>query len=66
VINVPVRTKNIEVSLLLRYIESLHMKADISILYHVEKNKSTEIVGEIGMDYEPAIILPCLKLLPWI
>jgi hypothetical protein len=58
VIIVPVRTKNIEVSCQLSFKKNLHMKAKISILCQAEKSKATEIVGEIGMDYESKIILP--------
>ncbi|NEN25054.1 prohibitin family protein [Cryomorpha ignava] len=61
IITVPVRTENIEVTLELPSKEGLNVKADISILYHIEKSKATEIVGEIGMDYESTIILPVFR-----
>ncbi len=61
IIVVPIRTENIEVALELPSKEGLNVKADISILYHIQKNKATEIVGEIGMDYESTIILPVFR-----
>lgn len=61
IITVPVRTENIEVALELPSKEGLNVKADISILYHIEKNKATTIVGEIGMMYENTVILPVFR-----
>lgn len=61
VIKVPIRTENIEVALELPSKEGLNVKAEISILYHIEKNKATEIVSEIGMGYEKTIILPVFR-----
>ena len=61
IIVVPVRTENIEVTLDLPSKEGLNVKADISILYHIEKQKATEIVGEIGMDFENTVILPVFR-----
>lgn len=58
---VPIRTENIEVSLVLPSKEGLNVKADISILYHIEKTKATTIVGEIGMDYESTVIMPVFR-----
>jgi len=61
IITVPVRTQNIEVNLALPSKEGLNVKAEISILYHVEQSKATEIVGNIGQDYENIIILPVFR-----
>ena len=61
IITVPVRTENIEVALELPSKEGLNVKAEISILYHIEKSKSTIIVGEIGLDYESTVILPVFR-----
>jgi len=61
IILVPIRTENIEVSLELPSKEGLNVKADISILYHIEKSKATDIVGEIGMNYESTVILPVFR-----
>jgi prohibitin 1 len=58
---VPIRTENIEVSLVLPSKEGLNVKADISILYHVDKKKATTIIGEIGMDYESTVIMPVFR-----
>lgn len=61
IIVVPIRTENIEVSLELPSKEGLNVKAEISILYHIEKSKATSIVGEIGMNYESTVILPVFR-----
>ena len=61
IIIVPIRTENIEVSLVLPSKEGLNVKADISILYHVDKTKATTIIGEIGMDYESTVIMPVFR-----
>lgn len=61
VIKVPIRTENIEVALELPSKEGLNVKAEISILYHIEKSKATEIVSEIGMGYENTVILPVFR-----
>lgn len=61
IIKVPIRTENIEVNLELPSKEGLNVKADISILYHIEKNKATEIVGEIGLTFENTVILPVFR-----
>ncbi|MFT6165991.1 MAG: regulator of protease activity HflC (stomatin/prohibitin superfamily) [Vicingaceae bacterium] len=58
---VPIRTENIEVVLELPSKEGLNVKAEISILYHLEKTKATTIVGEIGMNYESTVILPVFR-----
>jgi len=61
IIVVPIRTENIEVKLDLPSKEGLNVTADISILYHVEKKKATEIIGKIGMDYESTVIMPVFR-----
>lgn len=61
IIVVPIRTENIEVSLELPSKEGLNVKAEISILYHIEKSKATNIIGEIGMNYESTVILPVFR-----
>lgn len=61
IIVVPVRTENLEVTLDLPSKEGLNVNAEISILYHVEKEKATEVIGNIGMDYEDVVILPVFR-----
>jgi len=61
VIVVPITTENIEVALTLPSKEGLNVNADISILYHIEKDKATQIVSEIGMAYENTVILPVFR-----
>ncbi len=61
IIVVPVRTENLEVNLELPSKEGLNVNAEISILYHVEQDKATEVIGNIGMDYENVVILPVFR-----
>lgn len=61
IIILPVRTINMEVKLDLPSKEGLNVAAEISILYHIDKNKATEIVANIGSDYENILILPVFR-----
>lgn len=61
VIKLPIRTENIEVALELPSKEGLNVRAEISILYHIQKEKATSIIGEIGMNYERTVILPVFR-----
>jgi len=60
-ITVPTRTINKEVKLNLPSKEGLNVKAEISILYHVQKNKVIDIINEIGLDYERVLILSAFR-----
>lgn len=57
VVKVPVRTVNQEVRLNLPSREGLTIESEISILYHIEKNKVPEILEEIGENFERIVIL---------
>jgi regulator of protease activity HflC (stomatin/prohibitin superfamily) len=57
VVKVPVRTVNQEVRLNLPSKEGLTIESEISILYHIEKNKVPEILEEIGGNFERIVIL---------
>lgn len=57
VVKVPVRTVNQEVRLNLPSKEGLTIESEISILYHIEKNKVPEILEEIGLNFERIVIL---------
>lgn len=61
VIRVPIRTVNKEVKLDLPSKEGLNVKAEISILYHIEKDMVPEIISEIGTDYENVVILSVFR-----
>jgi prohibitin 1 len=61
IILVPVRTVNLEVSLVLPSKEGLNIEADISILYHVEPNMATKVISDIGKDYQESVILPVFR-----
>jgi regulator of protease activity HflC (stomatin/prohibitin superfamily) len=61
VIQVPVRTVNLEVNLNLPSKEGLNVNADISILYHIDGAAATSIIETIGRDYEQSLILPVFR-----
>jgi regulator of protease activity HflC (stomatin/prohibitin superfamily) len=61
IIAVPVRTVNLEVELQLPSKEGLNVEAEISILYHVEQEKATDVISTIGQDFERTMILPVFR-----
>lgn len=61
VLRVPTRTTNIEIRLDLPSKEGLNVKSDISILYHVNERKATDVIGTIGKDFETSMILPVFR-----
>ena len=60
-IKVPIRTVNREIQLNLPSKEGLNVKAEISILYHIEQEKVPDIIREIGTDYEDVVILSVFR-----
>jgi regulator of protease activity HflC (stomatin/prohibitin superfamily) len=58
---VPTRTVNREVSLNLPSREGLNVKAEISILYHIEPNAAPKVIAEVGRDYENVMILSVFR-----
>lgn len=61
IIQVPTRTTNLEVKLDLPSKEGLNVGAEISILYHIKSRRATDVIGNIGADYESAMILPVFR-----
>ncbi|MEQ8909499.1 MAG: prohibitin family protein [Vicingaceae bacterium] len=61
IIRVPVRTENIEVNLALPSKEGLNVDAEISILYHIEQEKATDVISTIGMNYMSTMIMPVFR-----
>lgn len=61
IIQVPTRTTNLEVKLDLPSKEGLNVGAEISILYHIDQRRATDVVGSIGPDYELSMILPVFR-----
>lgn len=61
VIIVPVSTQNLEVSLPLPSKEGLNVEAQISILYHVNEKKATEVIASIGENYLSTIVMPVFR-----
>lgn len=61
VLRVPVRTVNLEVKLPLPSREGLTIQSEISILYRIEKKSASEVLTQIGMNYEDVVILPVFR-----
>jgi prohibitin 1 len=55
VIRVPTRTINRELSMNLPSKEGLTIRAEVSILYRIEKSKVTTVIREIGLTYDQII-----------
>ncbi len=60
-VKVPIRTVNREIQLNLPSKEGLNVKAEISILYHIEQEMVPDIIREIGSDYEDVVILSVFR-----
>jgi len=58
---IPTRTVNKEIKLNLPSKEGLNVAAQISILYHVEKDKAINIVSEVGGNFEQVLILSTFR-----
>lgn len=61
IITLPIRTVNLEVKLSLPSKEGLNVESEISILYHIDKDKATNVIATIGADYESILILPVFR-----
>ena len=60
-IRVPTRTVNREVRLNLPSKEGLNVEAEISILYHIQRDQAPKVVREVGPDYEEVLILSVFR-----
>jgi len=61
IILLPTKTQNLEVNLPLPSKEGLNVEAQISILFHIDETKATDIIGSIGEDYLNTIVLPVFR-----
>ena len=61
VVRVPIRTINKEIKLNLPSKEGLNVQAEISILYHIEEDKVSEIIASVGKEYERTLILSTFR-----
>jgi regulator of protease activity HflC (stomatin/prohibitin superfamily) len=61
VVRVPIRTINKEIKLNLPSKEGLNVEAEISILYHIQKEKVRDIIIEVGKEYEKTLILSTFR-----
>ena len=61
VVRVPIRTINKEIKLNLPSKEGLNVRAEISILYHIEKDKVKDIISSVGRGYEKTLILSTFR-----
>jgi regulator of protease activity HflC (stomatin/prohibitin superfamily) len=61
ILRVPIRTVNKEIRLNLPSKEGLNVQAEISILYHIEEEKVSEIITTVGRRYEQTLILSTFR-----
>jgi regulator of protease activity HflC (stomatin/prohibitin superfamily) len=61
IVRVPIRTVNKEIRLNLPSKEGLNVQAEISILYHIEEEKVSEIISSVGRKYEQTLILSTFR-----
>ncbi|PPK88915.1 regulator of protease activity HflC (stomatin/prohibitin superfamily) [Neolewinella xylanilytica] len=61
VVKVSTQTENMEVELNLPSKEGLNIRAEISILYHLEGKLAPDVLRRIGPDFERAVILPVFR-----
>lgn len=61
IVKIPIRTENQEVKLELPSKEGLNVAAEISILYHVEKEKVIELIKEVGPNYDKVLVLSTFR-----
>ena len=61
VVRVPIRTINKEIKLNLPSKEGLNVQAEISILYHIDQRKVSEIISSVGKGYERTLILSTFR-----
>lgn len=60
-LRLPTRSLNLEVSVVLPSAEGLNVQADVSILYHLERDRLREIAEDIGMSWERTVVLPVFR-----
>jgi prohibitin 1 len=61
IIIVPIRSVNLEVSLELPSKEGVNVSAEISIIYKIKPKMATNIIENVGPDYERSIIMPVFR-----
>ncbi|WP_051295965.1 prohibitin family protein [Eisenibacter elegans] len=61
VLRLPNRTVNLEVELDLPSKEGLTIRAEVSILYHIDPTQAVKIVTNSGLNYERTVILPVFR-----
>lgn len=60
-VKISTRTENIEIELNLPSKEGLNVTAEISILYHMEKDKVIETIKEVGKNYEQILVISTFR-----
>ncbi len=61
VVKVSTQTENMEVELNLPSKEGLNIRAEISILYHLEGKDAPDLLRQIGPNFERSVILPVFR-----
>jgi len=61
IIKISTQTENLEVALNIPSKEGLTIGSEVSILYNVDGRKATELLRNIGPDYESNVIIPVFR-----
>lgn len=60
-LRVPVRTTNVEQSLMLPSKEGLTIQAEVSVLYHIKRDQAKNIIEDIGKHFERNVLVNTLR-----
>ncbi|MFT6143563.1 MAG: regulator of protease activity HflC (stomatin/prohibitin superfamily) [Myxococcota bacterium] len=60
-IRVPIRTRNVEITLDLPSREGLNVRADVSILYRLDPAQVPALIETVGVEYERSIVIPVFR-----
>ncbi|MDX1906178.1 MAG: prohibitin family protein [Bacteroidia bacterium] len=61
IIRIPTQTVNLEVKLSLPSREGLNINSEISILYRINPDKASQVIQNIGVNYEDVVILSVFR-----
>ncbi len=61
IIKISIQTENLEVGLNIPSKEGLNIYSEVSILYNVDPNMASDLLREIGTEYEANVILPVFR-----
>ena len=60
-LRVPIRTTNVEQTLMLPSKEGLTIQAEVSVLYHIKRDQAKNIIRDIGKHFERNVLINTLR-----